>query len=45
MFLNYESCFYKRKGLGMMKAPKALMKSSFKHNTSDRYIVLRNRLK
>jgi hypothetical protein len=33
----YESWFYKEKGLGVMKASKALMTSSFKQGTSDRY--------
>jgi hypothetical protein len=37
MFLIYELCFTKGKGLGMMKASKALMNSSFKQGTSDRY--------
>jgi hypothetical protein len=35
----YESCFYKEKGLGMMKVSKALMTSSFQQGTSDRYQV------
>jgi hypothetical protein len=30
VFLIYESCFYKRKRLGVMKASNALMNSSFK---------------
>jgi hypothetical protein len=34
--------FTKKKGLGMMKVSKALMASSFKQSTSDRYKVLRN---
>jgi hypothetical protein len=29
--------FSKRKGLGMMKATKAMMNSSFKQSISDRY--------
>jgi hypothetical protein len=37
--------FYKEKGLGMMKVSKALMTSSFKQGTSDKYKVLRNNLK
>jgi hypothetical protein len=37
--------FTKKRRLGVMKVSKALMTSSFKHGTSNRYKVLRNSLK
>jgi hypothetical protein len=37
--LMYESCFYKEKGLVVMKVSKALMTSSFKQGISNRYKV------